>query len=46
MKYLVFKIFLLEKISKLANDIISQKQGKPRLLCFGASDCFVIAENV
>ena len=40
-----FKISCYE-ISKLANDIISYKEGKSRLWCFGASNCFVIEENL
>ena len=37
---------MLDKISKLANDIISLRESKPRLWCFGASNCFIIGENL
>ena len=37
---------MLDKISEVANDIISLNEGKPRLWCFGASNCFIIGENL
>ena len=37
---------MLAKILNLANDIILQKESKPRFWCFEGSNCFVIDENL
>ena len=36
--------FQISCLTKLANDIFRKKESKPRLWCFGASDCFVISQ--